>query len=184
MSLPQIWQNQRREHTVMSESEVRVRSTMFQARVRRNLLLAFVLGLVLLVLCGIAMVQLRNLSPRVIAGAMAIVVAVITYKAYQRICWPLTVSADLGLSGCLEFYRKELTTEYRTLVLKWRLLVAIVLFLWLTSFHLLFRGPLPVRILLPSSLLLILVVRRREAQKLKRELAALNAFEQGEAANI
>jgi hypothetical protein len=183
MSLPQIWQTQRREHTVMSESEVRVRSAMFQARVRRNLLLAFVLGLVLLVLCGIAIVQLRNLSPRVIAGAMAIVAAVITYKACQRICWPQTVSPDLGLSGCLEFYRKELTTEYRTLVLKWRLLVAIVLFLWLTAYSL-FRGPLPVRLLLPSSLLLILVVRRREAQKLKRELAALNAFEQEEAANI
>ena len=165
----------------MSESEVRIRATRFQVRVRRNLLLAFVLGLALLFLCILAIVRFGNLTPRVIAAAMAIVIALITYRTYQRILWPQTVSADTGLRGCLEFYRKELTTEYRTLVLKWRLLVAIVLFLWLTSFHYLFRGPMLERILLPSSLVLILIVRRREAQKLKRELAALNAFEQEEA---
>jgi hypothetical protein len=183
-ALPLIWQSQRREHTVMSENEVRIRAEKFQVRVRRNLLLAFVLSLGLLVLCGIAIAQLRNLTPRVISVAMMIVVAVVTFRTYRRICWPQPVSPDMGLSGCLEFYRKELTTEYRTLVLKWRLLAAIALFLWLTSFSSLFRGPLPVRILLPGSLLLILIVRRREAQKLKRELAALNAFEQEEATSL
>ena len=182
--LPLIWQNQRREHTVMSENEVRTRAARFQVRVRGNLLLAFVLGLALLFLCDVAIVQLGNLTPRVIAAAMVIVIAVITYRAYQRILWPQMVSADTGLSGCLAFYRKELTTEYRTLVLKWRLLVAIALFLWLTSFNSLFSSHLLVRILLPSSLVLIIFVRRHEAQKLKRELAALNAFEQEEATNI
>jgi hypothetical protein len=175
---PLIWQNQRREHTVMSENEIRARATRFQVRVRRNLLLAFLLGLALLFLCVVAIVQLGNLTPRVIAAAMAIVIAVITYRAYQRILWPQTVSADTGLSGCLGFYRKELTTEYRTLVLKWRLLVAIALFVWLTSFGFLHSSHLLVRILLPASLILIIFVRRHEAQKLKRELAALNAFEQ------
>ena len=181
--LPLIWQNQRREHTVMSENEIRTRAARFQVRVRRNLLLAFVLGLALLFLCVTAIVQLGNLTPRVIAAAMVIVIAVITYRAYQRILWPQMVSADTGLSGCLEFYRKELTTEYRTLVLKWRLLVAIALFLWLTV-NSLFRSPLLMRSLLPLSLVLILIIRRREAQKLKRELAALNTFEKEEATNI
>jgi len=179
--LPLIWQSQRREHTVMSENEVRMRAVRFQVRVRRNLLLAFVLGLGLLVLCAIAIAQLGNLTSRIIAAAMLAVVAVTTYKAYQRILWPQTVSPDAGLNGCLKFYRKELTIEYRAIVLKWRLLVAITFFLWLTSFHFLFRGPLPVRLLLPGSLLLILIGRRREAQKLKRELEALNAFEREEA---
>ena len=183
-NLRTIWQDQRREHTIMSEDEVRIRAEMFQVRVRRNLLLAFVLGIVLLVLCALAIVRLGNLTPRVIAAAMVIVVAVTTYKAYQRILWPQTMSLDMGRSACLEFYEKELTTEYRTIVLKWRLLVAIMLFVWLTSFDLLFRVRLPMRILLPSSLVLILFLRRHEARKLKRELAALKEFEREETANI
>ena len=180
-NLQQIWQNQRREHNTMSEEQVRTRAIHFQVRVRRNLLLAFVLGLALLSLCAMAIAQLGNRTPRVIAGAMLIVVAITTYKAYRRILWPQTVSPDTGLNGCLAFYRKELTTEYRTLVLKWRLLVAITIFLWLTSFHLFFQGPLLVRVFLPASLILIIIVRRWEARKLNRELAALDAFEQEEA---
>ena len=176
-----IWQNQRTEHTVMSENDVRIRAYKFDARVRRNLILALVLGAFLLVLCAIAMVELGNLTPRLIVAAMAVVISAIIYKTFRRIRSPQTLSPDLALSACLEFYRNELKTEYRTLVLKWRLLVAIALFLWLTM-NSLFRSPLLMRSLLPFSLVLILIVRRREAQKLKHELAALNTFENEEGA--
>jgi hypothetical protein len=178
-----IWREQRREHTIMSEAEVRTRAHAFQMRIHRNLLLAFVLCLGLLALCTMAIKELGNLTPRIIAGAMTVVIALIAFRTFRRIWSPQILSPDIGRSACLEFYRNELRTEYRTLVLKWRLLVAIAFFLWLT-WNSLFRSPLLLRMLLPSSLVLILFVRRREAQKLKRELASVSAFEREETSTI
>ena len=179
-----IWQNQGRDHTTIPEEEVRAMADEFQTRVRRNLILAFVLSLVLLVLCAIALVKIRYVSARVIVVALMILISAITHKTYKKILWPQIVSPDMGLSACLAFYRKELGVQYRTFVLKWRLVVATVLFLWLTWNSLVVRSRLVLRIVLPSLLVLIFFIRRREAQQLKHEFAALNAFEKEEGSQV
>jgi len=176
----QIWQNQRREHPTMSLEEVRTRAYMAQAKARRNLGVAFVFAILLMIFCTIAIVELPG--PRVITAALMVVVLVAAYKAYKRIWSPQPLSPHAALRACTDFYRKELETQYRSVygsvALTWRFAAALIIYAWLTA-NIWARsvGPLVVRILIPSLLALILFLRRREARRLKRELDALDEFE-------
>ena len=172
-----MWQSQRRDHPVMSVEEVRVMAQKVHAKVRRNVIIAFVLGLLLLVLGTLAIAGGLATSMQVIIGAMMVVTVVGGYKAWYRI-WPLhTLSADAALKGCLDFYRKELEAQYRSIALTWRFLVPAVVFTFLIWNAIFTTSALVPRILLPSVLVLTFFARHREVRRFKHKLVRLDEFE-------
>jgi hypothetical protein len=174
-----MWQSQEKEHPIMSAEEVRLKAQVVQSKVRRNLIVAFVCGVLLLVICTIVIVTLPSTFFRVIASAMIMLTSPIAYETYYRIWSRHTLAPNAALNGCLTFYRKELEAQYRAAALTWRFLVPSLFFVFL-MWRLLFRtNPLVPRILFPSVLLFILFERRREIRNLKRKLAALSEFEGG-----
>jgi glucan phosphoethanolaminetransferase (alkaline phosphatase superfamily) len=175
-----IWQRQRREHSMMSAEEVRVKAEAIQAKVRRNLVVAFVLGVLVLVFCTIAIAELNNIPRRLIAAAFIVLTCVIAYRAYDRLWSPPALSPSVALNACLEFYRAELKAQYRSIALVWRFLVPVVLFAFLTWNALFRTSPLAPRLALPAVLILILCGRRLAVRKFKQKLSALDEFEKEE----
>jgi hypothetical protein len=172
-----MWQSQEKEHPIMSTEEIRRKGQIVQSRVRRNLIMAFVCGVLLLVICTIVIVELPSTFFRVIASAMIMMVSPITYETYYRIWSRHTLAPTAALKGCLTFYRSELQAQYRAAALMWRFLVPTLVFVFL-MWRLWFRAnPLVPRIVFPSVLLFILVERRRQIRNLKRKLAAVSEFE-------
>jgi len=175
-----IWQSQRREHSTMSTEELRVKAAQIQAKVHRNLIVAFVLGVFVLVFCTIAIAELKNAPGRLVAAAFIVLTCVITYRAYDRLWSRPTLSSSTALNACLEFYRAELKAQYRSIAVVWRFLVPIVLFAFLT-WNVLFRtSPLVPRLALPAVLILILLGRRLAVRKYKQKVSALDEFEREE----
>ena len=171
------WQKQRREHPVMPVEEVRIKAQAVQAKVRRNLVVAAVVGVLLLAVCTIALVESYYTPVKAIAAAMMVVTVAIAYQAYHRV-WRLhTLPPDAALKGCLDFYRKELKAQYRSAALTWRLLAPVVAFTFLMWGAFFRTSSLLPKILLSSVLVLVLIVRQYEAQKLRRRLANLDEFE-------
>jgi hypothetical protein len=172
-----VWQGQRREHQIMSADELRVRALEVQSRVRRNLLIALVVGFLLLLSSVFVMLVTPFTNVRLIAAGMVVVTLAIAYQAYSRIWLRQTSQENLASAGCLDFYRKELKAEYRSLQLTWRLLVPIVAFVYLIWDGILRGTPIVARIVLPPLLIFILFVRWRDRRNLKEKLLALDAFE-------
>jgi hypothetical protein len=176
----QIWQAQERKHTILSVELVRAKALAVQKKARRTLAVTIALGILLLIAGAIALVEVQR--PRLITGALMIVVVVAVWSAYSRISAPAVLAADAALKDCVRFYRRELQSQYRNAFgsagLTWRFAAALAIYaaitanLWARSL-----GPFIVRILIPTLLLLLIVVRRWEAMRFKRELAALDEFE-------
>src|SRR5215471_16308580 len=80
-----MWQSQEKERPIMSAEEIRLTAQIVQSRVRRNLILAFACGVVLLVICTIIIVELPSTFFRIIASAMIMLVSPIAYETYYRI---------------------------------------------------------------------------------------------------
>jgi len=174
-----IWQSQTKEHSIMPAEEIRLKVRIVQSRVRRNLILAFICGVLLLTVCMIVIVELPSTFFRVIATAMIMLASPVAYETYYRIWSRNSLAPSAALKGCLTFYRNELEAQYRAAALTWRFLVPTLVFvflmwrLWFTT------NPLVPRIIFPLILLFILFERRRQIRRLKRRLAALNEFESG-----
>ena len=172
-----MWRSQEKEHPIMSAEEIRIRSEIIQTKIRRNLVVSFVFGLLCLALGALAVVHLRSTPARVATAAVMALTVTLAYTAYRRI-WPLhTLSPNPALKDCLEFYRNELKAQYHSAELTLQFLAPIVVFVFLTWGLIIRTGPRVPRILLPSVLILILLVRRYEARRVKQKLAALEEFE-------
>jgi len=172
-----IWQSQRREQSTMSAEEVRIKAEAIQAKVRRNILVTFVLGVLVLVFCTIAIAELNSTAIRVIAVSFIVLTSVIACRAYDRLWSPPVLSPNVALNDCLEFYRSELEAQYRSIAIVWRFLVPIALFLFLTWNALFRTSPLVPRLALPAVLVLILFWRRLAARSFRQKLSALDEFE-------
>ncbi len=177
---PQIWQTQKREQLALSLEDVRAKASKAQSRVRRNLIASIVIGTVLLILCLMAFVAIRMTAVRVITFAMMLVVTFVAFNTSRRLASTRTLPRRAALDSCLAFYKKVLLAQYRSLSVRWRLIIPSVVFLWLTwkliderSSHVMMRT------VLPASLVITFFIRRYEVAKLRRELASVNAFEQG-----
>jgi hypothetical protein len=172
-----IWQNQRREHPVMSLEEVRVKAQDVQEKVRRNLMVVFVL-VALVVPLGAGMILMFSSIPmRITAGAIVLLTVTGGYSAYRRLWSRRTLSPDVALQGCVDFYRNALKAQYRSLQLTWAFLMPVLIFGFFT-----FRFPIPhnprlMKIVLTAALAAIIFERRREARKINRKLEGLAAFE-------
>ena len=85
-----MWQSQRRDHPVMSVEEVRVMAQKVHAKVRRNLIIAFVLGLLLLVLGTLALASCAVKTTHSFLEPSA------DLKRYQRYVWAPIDAAGTG----------------------------------------------------------------------------------------
>src|SRR5262249_1543221 len=126
-----IWQAQAREHTLISVEEVRLKAQIARRNVCRNLVIASVSALLLVVFCSLAIINFSSTPVRMIAAAMMLMTAVIVGKAWYRM-WPLhTRSPNAALVGCIEFYRRELLIQYRAAAITWRFIVPVVILAFL-----------------------------------------------------
>jgi hypothetical protein len=174
-----IWQSQTKEHSIMSAQEIRVKVKIVQSNVRRNLILAFICGVLLLTACMIVIVELPSTFFRMIATAMIMLASPVAYETYYRIWSRNTLAPGAALKGCLTFYRKELEAQYRAAALTWRFLVPTLVFVFLMWRLLFTTNTIVPRVIFPLILLFILFERRRQIRRLKRQLAALSEFEGG-----
>lgn len=161
----------------MSLDDVRIQAHVVQLKARQTLTVSLVVGLSLAVLCSVAIQRLSLLPVRITAGAILGLTLVVIYKAYGRM-WPrFRLSSEAAVRGCVEFYRRELETQYRSLQLIWRFLIPIALFTFLMWGSVFRSHAAQARYLVAGLLLLVLFERRREARKVNRMLAALATFE-------
>jgi hypothetical protein len=178
--LQYIWQHQRTEQPGLSLSDIHLRATAAKSKVRRGLILNFVLLGTLAALCTLVFVAIPLTAVRVISLAMIFLAALIAIQVRQGIQSTGMLPRNAALKASLAFYREVLLAHYRWSSLRWRLITPGVLFLWLawkaideSSSHMVMRT------LLPASLVATFFVRRREIAKLRRDLASVDAFEQG-----
>jgi hypothetical protein len=172
-----VWQNQTVEHATPSEPEIRSKVQRLQMKVRRSRILALAIGIVLLIACAISVVNLHYTISRLIAAMMIFPVSVSIYRTVKSISSPQGIE-DEATSPCLEFHRNHVREHHRAVIVKWQLLVPMMLFLWF-GVTFIGRSFLILRVLFPSLLVLILLLRQWEIRKLRRHLAALDDFENG-----
>jgi hypothetical protein len=172
-----IWQGLRREHAIMSVEEVRSKAQAVEARARRTLFVAMSVGAVVVGLSGLVVFRTGMTPVRWIAGGIMAVTVISVYQAYSRIWSRHSLTPETAVAGCIDFYRQELTAQYNSLQLIWRLMLPLVVFtflLWSAVFH---TSRFVPRYFLFAVLLVILVERRREAGRVRRKLAELAEFE-------
>src|SRR6185369_8788093 len=178
MNEPQeMWQGQRNEHPMMSLEEIRTKAGEAQSKVQRNLIVAYVLGSLVLVLGTIIIFRGGNIYMRLNEAAIMILTQAGIYTAYRRIWSRQVLSPENTDKGCVDFYRQELRTQYRSLQLTWGYLITVLVFAFLTV-NIRVRGyPRLPKIVLSTVLLLILLERHREARKFNQKLGSLASFE-------
>ena len=178
MNDPQsMWQGQRKEHPIMSLEEVRTKAGEVQSKIRRNLIVAYALGCSVLVLGTIVVFRGGNIYMRLSEAAITILTQVGVYTAYRRMWSRKALAAENAERGCLDFYRQEIKTQYRSLQLTWGYLITVLVFAFLTV-PIAVRGyPRLPKIVVSIVLLLILFERHREARKFNQKLSALASFE-------
>jgi hypothetical protein len=163
----------------MSAEEIRVRAYGLQTKIQRNLIIAIALGFVLLVASAMMIMSQRGLATRGIIGVLIVFLVIMINRAYKAFWSPDALPEDAAPSACLDFYRRELTAQYRAVTPTWRRelpqIASLGLIVWL-SFRATFRFP-HVSVLLPVVWALIIFSRYWDARRLKRELETLDSFQ-------
>ena len=184
-----IWQTQTTELFKMSANEVRVRAQQQQKRARLKARFSIVTGLILFVFFGWQTFPIvrGGLLPRMGLGLISLWALYFAYQAYKGIR-PGRLAPDTALDATLESYRSELEKQgdYARHIW-WKtglpfcflgLTLAVVPGLIQSTGH---PGRLmnfvPIFVLLALWLVAFSFIRRRDRQKLQRELEELRAFE-------
>jgi hypothetical protein len=174
-----IWQNQRREHTSMSVDEARLRAYGLQTKIHRNLIVTIATGFVLLVAAAMMITSHRPTPTRLIIAVLMLFIVITINRAYRAFWSTETLPDDATPSACLDFYRSELTAQYRAAALTWRRVLpevtVLVLLIWFSS-RAAFRFS-KASVLIPAFWALVLAGRYWRAYRLKRELRTLDSFE-------
>lgn len=159
----------------MSAEEIRLKAQAAHWKAGRNLIVALAMCSLLLILSSAVAISSYRPQVRAIAAAIVVLTATVAYSAYHRLKASYMSSADAGLKGCVDFYRKELKAQYRSAALMWKLVAPLAIFTFLSWRDR--TNPYIPRIFLPSVLILILVVRRLQTRKVRQQLVALDEFE-------
>jgi hypothetical protein len=175
-----IWQSQSTQHRSMSLEEIHRRAHALQARVHRNLIVTISTGFTVLVLSAILLTRLPLMSPRAIVAILMVLVVITISRAYKAFWLPDALLPEATADACLNFYKRELTAQYRAVALNVpQMLLEITLFavvLRISSVAM-FKFD-AVRILVPLMVAVVLIGRFWKARKLKRELNELAAWRQ------
>jgi len=175
-----IWQSQSREYAVMTLEDIQNKANAVHARIRRNLVLTFFIGIAVLALCAITIATVPMTGFRVITGGIMFFVVLIARNAYVRLGASKNLPQRAGSSTSLDFYRHELWLQYRAVYVRWRLLVPLVIFLWFSwkSFESVYSYQV-MRIVLPAVLVAVFFIRHLEIRKMRQEMSALDDFRNG-----
>lgn len=163
----------------MSAEEARLRAFALQTKIRRNLIVTIVTGFVLLVASAMLIVRQRSWPTRGIPGILIVMIVIIINRAYRSFWSPDTLPDTATSSACVEYYKRELTAQYRSVAVTWRRIVpevlvfVVILRLSLTAQ---FRYPWA-EVFLPVFWAVVLIGRYWKAHTLRRELQSLGAFE-------
>src|SRR5262245_13433988 len=98
----------------MSVEEIRFRAQIVQAKVRRNLIVASGLGVLLLGLGITTIIHIGDSRARIVAAAVIALTVSFAYTVYRRISPLHSMVPTAGLKGCIEFYRNELEAQSRS----------------------------------------------------------------------
>jgi Flp pilus assembly protein TadB len=179
-----LWRNQEKENRMISAREVREKVRKYNAKIRREGIVAFVLSLGALVFCGVIIVSGHPAS--VVVAAMAVLLLLgqsremfVAYKARKNI-WPwLPATADTLSTACIDFYRQGLERQQRNYTNASVVFIFAAVFLVMTIALIQRGSPVFANALIFVCIGLIFFARRREARKVQREIDALDAFEDG-----
>jgi hypothetical protein len=175
-----IWQSQSREYSAMTLEDIQNNATAVRARIRRNLVLTFLVGIVVLALCAITIATIPITGVRVITVGIMFFVVLIVRNAYLRLGAANDLPRRAALDACLDFYRHELWLQYRAVYVRWRLLVPLVIFLWFSwkAFDAVYSYQV-MRVILPAVLVAVLFIRHFEIRKMRHEMSALDDLREG-----
>jgi hypothetical protein len=174
-----IWQSQSTQDRSMPLEEIHRRAQALQTRVHRNLIVTITTGFVVLVLSAILLTRFRFTSPGSVVAILMVLIVITISRAYKAFWTPDKLPPEATPDACLNFYKRELTAQYRAVALNVpQMLLEITLFAVILriSFVAMFRFD-AIRILVPLMLAAVLIGRYWKARKLKRELNELTIFE-------
>jgi hypothetical protein len=161
----------------MSIEDVRTKVREAQSRIRRNLIVTLLTGALILGVSGVALVMIPRTSARIIAAGMIAATVLVAYLIASRMWSRGAAPADATARGCLDFYRKELEAQFRSLQFTWRLFLILAVFAFLTSNSVFRPDPTVPKVVIVLVLILSLIARQRERRNIGRKIASLEAFE-------
>jgi hypothetical protein len=181
-----IWTGQKRRHAIMSAEEVQQRVRHYQRRLRREGIIASVLSIIAV---GVCVTLIATSHPA--AGVVAVLAILVllglgaeAYKSYKtrKSIWPwlpAIAMTDRVPTVSIAFYRKGLERKRRSYTLP--SFDVQILVLVLGASYIRYRAVIPMYfyVLLGVCIALIVFARRREANKVLREIRELDVFERG-----
>jgi hypothetical protein len=182
--LQQLWQDQPTESVSMPLNEIRRKAEELQTKGRLKALVSIVLGLLMCVVFARAFARQHNTIARLGYGVLVFSCILFAVQSYKWV-WPGRLASDAAQQTCLSFYRRELEKRRDYTLHIWSRSGLLVMF---TGLAVLVIPPLvtaprylpkaaPLFILLAVWFAIFLPKRKREQQKLQRELDELNALE-------
>jgi muconolactone delta-isomerase len=182
-----IWQEQPTEAIEMSLEEIRRKAHQFQAKGRWKALIAIVIGIALCGVFAVTSAKAQYLVLRIGWGVLSLYGLFSAYQAYKWI-WPSSLAADATVGTSLEFYRRELERRRDYVRHIWRRsgvwwcfvgLALIILPAMMASLKnpKLLLNAVPFFVLLSVWFVAFFSIRKRQRQKLQREIDELNALQ-------
>lgn len=182
-----IWRNQPTEPLKMSADELRRKAQRRQRKARFAALFSIIVGLILFVFFARAFVKIHELIPRIGFGLISFWCIYFAYQAYRWV-WPGRLAPDAALNTTLQSYRSELEKQrdygrhiWRRAGLTFCFLGVAMLIVpeMVKSLHnpRLLVNVAPVSVLLAIWFATFFFIRKRQQQKLQREIEELHAFE-------
>ena len=180
-----IWQTQTTELFKMSANELRVRAQQQQKRARLKAQFSMIGGFIVFVFFAWNFSKAHEVVPRAGLGLISLWGLYFAYQAYKRIWRP---TPDTALDATLESYRSELEKQGDYARHVWRRSGVTFCFLGLALVVVpgliksiehpgLLMNFVPILVLLALWFVAFFFIRRRDRQKLQREIEALRAFE-------
>lgn len=182
-----IWQNQTTEPFRMSPNDLRLRAQKHQKIARLKAQFSIVTGLILFVFFARTFAKGGDVVPRMGLGLISFWCLYFAYQAY-RWTWPERLVPDAALDATIKSYRSALEKRQHYARYVWRRSGLTFCFLGLALVVVpgliqsidhpeLLLNFVPILVLLVLWLIAFFFIRRRDRQKLQREIEVLRAFE-------
>lgn len=163
----------------MSVEEIRVHAERLEKRMRKTYNREYFAALTVIVWMAAYVWFLKPVLFRVAAG-LAIPATVLMLYQLRKRASPRTLPADLALTSCLEFHRRELERQRdaRKSIWRWYLLPFVPsVLVWTIAFYFLPRGSLVLALIIGAFFALDFIVigklNQRAARRLQRQIDEL-----------
>jgi len=105
-----LWQKQEVENMRMSIDELRRKASAFQKRIRRRNVREYVAAILVIVAFSWMFAASHRVVPRIACGLIVIATFWMVYNLYSR-GTARALTAEMGSTSCIEFYRRELERQ-------------------------------------------------------------------------